>query len=179
MAEIEIRPAISSDIPELLKFDHSCETTHVWQMNSGYANNQLEIHLSEIRLPRILRLMYPKKTAGMVDTWTKHTLFLVARSEERLVGYLVLDEDAEQQSAIVHDLVVDTPVRRQGIGSALVLASQEWLKKRGATRFFLEVPAKNHAGIELANKLHFEFSGYNDNHYNNRDIALYFVNILK
>jgi hypothetical protein len=29
MPEIEIRPAISSDLPVLIKFDHSVETTHV------------------------------------------------------------------------------------------------------------------------------------------------------
>jgi hypothetical protein len=34
MAEVAIRQAISSDITELVNFDHSCETTHVWQLSS-------------------------------------------------------------------------------------------------------------------------------------------------
>ena len=179
MAEIEIRPAISNDIAILEEFDHSCETTHVWQLESSVARDHVIFDLREVKLPRVLRLNYLERTGNLKDTWTKHTLFLVAISEGKPVGYLILDDQPELESTAVKDIVVDLPMRQQGIASSLILASQQWLKKRGTTRLVIEVPAKNHPMIQLARKLRFEFSGLADNHYSNGDIAFFFINKLK
>lgn len=179
MAEVAIRQAISSDITELVNFDHSCETTHVWQLSSTVSDYQMEIQLREIKLPRSLRLAYPRHPENLKDTWTKHTLFLVAAVEGKLAGYLILDRRDDLKSATVSDLVVNTPFRRQGIASALVISAQEWLKKQDVTRFILEIPAKNHPGIALAQKLNFENNGFIDHYYSNQDILLTFVNFLK
>jgi hypothetical protein len=51
----------------------------------------MEIQLREIKLPRSLRLAYPRHPENLKDTWTKHTLFLVAAVEGKLAGYLILD----------------------------------------------------------------------------------------
>lgn len=179
MAEVEIRPAVSTDIQVLEGFDHTCETTHVWQLESSLAQDHYSIDLKEIRLPRVLRLNYPRRSETLKDSWNQHTLFLVARCEDNLVGYLILDENPDLRSAVIRDLVVDVPMRHQGIATALILAAQEWIKRRGITRLVLEVPAKNHAMIKLARKLRFEFSGLVDNYFANRDIVFYFVHLLK
>jgi len=179
MAEVAIRQAISSDIPDLAGFDHSCETTHVWQLSSTANDYQVDIQLREIKLPRSLRLAYPRYPERLKDTWTKHSLFLVAAVEGKLAGYLILDRQDDLKSATVSDLVVDTPFRRQGIASALVISAQEWLKKQDTTRFILEIPAKNHPGVALARKLKFENNGFIDHYYSNQDILLTFVNFLK
>lgn len=179
MAEVEIRPAVSSDIPVLEKFDHTIETTHVWQVDNTLTKEHISIQMSEVRLPRILRLNYPRRAESLKDTWTHHLLFLVARCDGNLVGYLILDENRDLLSAVVHDLVVTMPMRRQGIATALILAAQDWVKKRGMTRLVIELPAKNHAMIELARKLRFVFAGAIDNFYANRDMAFFFVNQLK
>lgn len=179
MAEVEIRLAISSDITEIIKIDHSCETTHVWQLTNNTINGQLENQLREIKLPRSLRLAYPRRPEILMDTWTRHTLFLVAVCEGKVSGYLILDKKDDLECGMVSDLVVTPQMRRQGIASALLLSAQEWLKKRGATRLMLEIPAKNYPGIELAKKLHFENNGYIDNYFANQDIALFFINYLK
>lgn len=179
MAEIEIRPAISNDIAELEGFDHTCETTHVWQLNTNIGRENINVELKEIRLPRVLQLAYPRRAESIKDTWTKHTLFLVARFEDHLVGYLILDENADQESAFIRDIVVTPHMRRQGIATALIYAAQDWLKRRGITRLILEVPAKNHPMIELLRKLRFEFSGMADRFYANHDMAFFFVTLLK
>lgn len=179
MAEIDIRPAISSDIQGLIKLDHSCETSYVWQLSSNISREQIETQLHRIKLPRSLKLSYPRQPELLLDTWIKHTLFLVARCEGALSGYLILDQINELKSARVSDLVVTPEFRRQGIASALVLSAQNWLKKRGVTRFQLEIPAKNHAGVELARKLQFQPNGYIDNYYIDQEMVLLFVNILK
>lgn len=179
MAEVAIRQAISSDIPNLVKFDHSCETTHVWQLSSTTNDFHVDIQLRELKLPRPLRLAYPRRPELLMDTWTRHSLFLIAAIEGKLAGYLILDKREDLKSAVASDLVVDSPFRRQGIASALVISAQEWLKKQDATRFVLEIPAKNHPGVALAQKLKFENNGFIDHYYSNQDILLTFVSFLK
>ncbi len=179
MAEVKIRQAVSTDILELVKLDHGCETSHVWQLNSNAGTDQIETQLREIKLPRALHLAYPRRPENLLDTWTRHTLFLVAVCDGNLTGYLILDRHQDLQSAVVSDLVVTPLMRRQGIATALLIAAQEWVKKQGITRFMLEVPAKAHPCIELARKLHFENNGYIDRYYSNQDIAMFFVNLLK
>lgn len=179
MAEIEIRQAISTDIPEIISIDHGCDSTHVYQLESRSDNGQYEIVLREVKLPRSLHLSYPRNPNALMDEWTKYNLVLVARSGERLIGYLTLLEEPGFKSARVKDLVVLPQVRRKGIATALILAAQKWIKTRGLTRFVLEVPGKNRAGVELANKLKFEFNGFCDNYYANLEMGLFFVNLLK
>lgn len=179
MTEIEIRPAISNDITVLESFDHSCETTHVWQLSNNINKDHIDIDLKEVRLPRVLHLAYPRRAESIKDTWTQHTLFLVALVEDNPVGYLILDENVDQESAVIRDVVVTTHMRRQGIATTLIYAAQDWLKRSGITRLILEVPAKNHPTVELMRKLRFEFSGMADRFYSNHDMAFFFVSLLK
>ena len=179
MAEIEIRPAVASDIVILEKIDHSSETTHVWRIDSNVTSENMSMHSNKARLPRALKLSYPRRNDSLRDTWTHHLLFLIARCGNELVGYLTLDANSDLLSAVVRDLVVSVPMRRQGIGSALVLSAQDWVKKRGMTRLVLEVPAKNHAYNEFARKLRFNYSGLMDNYYANHEMVLFYLNILK
>jgi ribosomal protein S18 acetylase RimI-like enzyme len=80
---------------------------------------------------------------------------------------------------IIKDIVVDFPLRRQGIGTALILAAQNWAIQRNNRKLMFEMPSKNFPAIKLAFKLGFEFSGYNDSYYPNKDIALFFSRFLK
>jgi ribosomal protein S18 acetylase RimI-like enzyme len=113
------------------------------------------------------------------DTWTQHSLFLVARSEGELVGYMILDEEPDHDAAVIRDIVVDLPYRRQGIATALIVAAKEWLTKIGVTKLVFEVPAKNHPMIELMRKLRINFMGLTDNYYANNDCAFFYTHLLK
>lgn len=179
MPEIEIRPAISSDIPTLMKIDHSCQTTHVWQMDTNHDPDQIQVAFREIRLPRVVRLEYPRVISSMPDTWIEKNLFLVAAMGEELVGYLTLNEDLDTKTAHIIDLVVNEPLRRQGVGSALLLAAKDWCRQRRLKRMVVAIQAKNHAGINLARKLGFDFCGFNDQYFVNHDIAIFFTLFLK
>jgi ribosomal protein S18 acetylase RimI-like enzyme len=95
------------------------------------------------------------------------------------VGYLTLDLTNNNLSARVADLVVDEKVRRQGIASALLVSAQDWLKGKNIRLITIEMQAKNHSAISLCKKLRYEFSGYADNYYANRDIAVFFTLALK
>lgn len=178
MPAIDIRPAISTDIPHLVLFDHTVETTHVLQMESVVANGNIEIGFKETRLPRSLVLPYPKPFDSMKDSWTRHGLFLVARLEAKLVGYLILELSEETKTGLITDLVVNSPSRRLGIASGLLISTRTWLKKKGIRRENLVVQAKNHAGIALAGKLKMDYCGYLDHYYANRDTAIFFTSVI-
>jgi ribosomal protein S18 acetylase RimI-like enzyme len=95
------------------------------------------------------------------------------------VGYIAVEECISPKTAWITDLVVDVEARRKGIASALVLAAQEWGRRRRNRRVILEMQSKNFAGARLASKLGFEFCGYNDHFYSNQDIALFFAQYLR
>ncbi|HBF41000.1 MAG TPA: hypothetical protein DDW19_04280 [Anaerolineaceae bacterium] len=179
MPQIEIRPAISSDIPLLMKIEPDCSTTHVWQMDYNSEPGQIGVSFREIRLPRPVRLEYPRSLSSMPDTWLQKDLFLVAAMGDQLVGFVTLVVDRETHTAKIADLVVAEKLRRQGIGTALVFACHEWSSKQKLHRMMLEMQAKNHAGISLARKLGYDFCGFNDHYFANHDIAVFFTYILK
>jgi GNAT superfamily N-acetyltransferase len=78
-------------------------------------------------------------------------------------------------SAWVEDLAVDRDQRQEGIGTALILAAKEWCGKRGVGRLTLEMQPKNYPAIQFAQKLGFDFSGYNDQFYKHQEIAIFFT----
>ena len=51
--------------------------------------------------------------------------------------------------------------------------------KEETRRLVLEMQHKNHAAIQLAKKLGFDFCGYNDRYYANHDIGLFFAKSLR
>jgi GNAT superfamily N-acetyltransferase len=95
------------------------------------------------------------------------------------VGYISMTLDMAPVTAWATDLVVLRRLRRQGIGSALVLAAQEWGGDRDCRRLVLEMQPKNHPAIQMAHKLGFDFCGYNDRFYANHDIGLFFAKALR
>jgi ribosomal protein S18 acetylase RimI-like enzyme len=110
----------------------------------------------------------------LTEDWKKRAGLLVALLAKEPVGYISLAKDVSPTAAWVTDLVVMRRARRQGIGSGLVLAAQEWARQNNLDHLVLEMQPKNYAAICLAQKLGFEFCGYNDRYYDNRDIVLLF-----
>ncbi len=174
MPEIQIRPAFSSDIPKMTSLDHNYSTDRVWQMTLDITEIQTQISFREVRLPREVHVNYPRLPRLLADTWTEKHLLLLAEQGEQVYGYLSLRLDLAPSSAWIEDLVVDRISRQQGIGSALVLAAQDWCGRKGVHRLILEMQPKNYPAIQFASKLGFEFSGYNDQYYHHQEIALFF-----
>ena len=58
MPEIEIRPAIASDISDLVALDHHYTSDHVWQMdfNHDWEAGQVVTTFRQVRLPRAVRV---------------------------------------------------------------------------------------------------------------------------
>jgi ribosomal protein S18 acetylase RimI-like enzyme len=179
MPEIEVRPAISSDIPTLMALDHSYSSDYVWQMEVHTEEGSTAVSFREVRLPRSVQVMYPRPVNGMADDWTSRSGLLVASLGEEVIGYVSLMLDIAPVTAWVTDFVVIRRMRRQGIGSALIIAAQEWGAQRDCRRIVLEMQPKNYPAIRLARKLGFNFCGYNDRFYANHDIGLFFSKPLR
>ncbi len=175
MEGIVIRPAISSDLPELIRLDHDYSTDHVWQMATARGADEAGATFRQVRLPRPMRVVYPRDPARLADDWTRVPALLVATVEESLLGYAVLLVGPATGAGWITDLVVGSPHRRQGIGTNLLAFAREWCRQRDLTQMVLEMQSKNHPAISLARKLGFTFSGYSEQFYPDQDIALFFT----
>jgi GNAT superfamily N-acetyltransferase len=178
MTEINIRPAISPDIPKMISLDHDYATGHVWQMTLDLTEIQSQVTFREVKLPREVHVNYPRSIRRLADSWTKRNLLLLAEEGEIVRGYISLQLGLAPASAWVEDLVVDRLQRRKGIGSTLVLAAQDWCGRKGLHRITLEMQPKNNPAIQFANHLGFEFSGYNDQFYRDQEIAIFFSSYI-
>lgn len=174
MPEIEIRTAIATDIPYLTKINHTYTSEHVWQMELQSEENQIVVVFREVRLPRSVQVPYPRDVQRLPDEWTTRSVILVAIAESLPIGYIGLTENHSPRTLWVTDFAVKPQYRRQGVGTALLLAAQEWARQRGSRRIVLEMQPKNYATISLAQKMGFEFCGFNDRYFENLDIALFF-----
>jgi ribosomal protein S18 acetylase RimI-like enzyme len=174
MADFEIRTLVSEDIPYLIRIDHSYHTDFAWQMEVNLDEKDVTIRFKEVRLPRSMRVDYPRNLENLGSVIEKRDLTYVALREGEIVGYASLEVGASQVLGIVSDIAVLRRFRKQGVGSALVFAVQSWLSKRGIYQIQLEMQSKNYPSIRMANKLGFEFCGYSDRYYSNQDIALFF-----
>lgn len=179
MPEVKIRPTIAPDLNFLVVLDHSCQSEYVWQMDVNHMDNQTTIYFREIRLPRSVLVQYPKPVSDLVDTWNRRSGMLTALVGETIIGYVRMNDSLQPLTAILTDIVVSPQYRRQGVATTLILAAQTWAKNRHNARILLETTSKNNAGIRLAQKLGFEFSGYNDNYYDSKDIALFFGHTIE
>lgn len=184
MPEIEIRPAIEEDIPILVDLDHHYVSDYAWQMEISHAEaltgegSQVQASFRQIRLPRSVRVDYPRQPKILIDDWAQRSGLLVATLEKIPVGYTSLMLGIAPLTTWVTDLVVKRRLRRQGIGTALLLAAHDWGVQHNSRNLVLEMQSKNYPAIQLAQKLGFDFCGYNDRYFANHDIALFFAKSL-
>jgi ribosomal protein S18 acetylase RimI-like enzyme len=178
MPEVQIRPAVATDLPSLIKIDHTCTSDYVWQMDTVLSEGQAGATFREIRLPRSVMIAYPRQVENLADEWSRRAGILVAGIGSGLGGYLRLSDQVVPKVAWIMDIAVEPRLRRSGVASALILAAQAWARERGDRQIIMEMTSKNCAAIRLAQKLGFEFCGYNDHYYLTQDIALFFGRAL-
>lgn len=180
MPEIQIRPAQREDLSALVKIDHSYQSLHVWQMDRSMEEGQINIHFRQMRLPRAVRVDQtgPHPLLNQ-ENWSRYQAVLVAVMEQTPVGYIGMSDQFSPKNLWVTDCAVRNDVRRKGIGTSLVLGAQEWGVENGFRKMTIEIPSKNYPAIQLAQKLGYEFCGYNDHYFANQDIALFFSRIFR
>ena len=178
MTDIQISPTIPTDLSRLMALDHSTRSEYVWQLELRRDTGQLTANFREVRLPRPIPLAYPYDPYALADEWSRKSMMYTAYQGPDAIGYVALSGLGAGLLRVT-DLVVGTPFRRRGVGSALLAAAQAWAAERGARRLMLEMQAKNLPAIRMAQKHGFEFCGYNDHYYLTQDVTLFFARGLK
>jgi ribosomal protein S18 acetylase RimI-like enzyme len=177
-----IRPAELDDLKACLILDHSYFTEHVWQMEVQESEDGITVNFRSVRLPRPVRVGYPRDREALLASWHRRDCFLVATAYDGegekkagpIVGYLTMGAYDWHRTSWVTDLVVAPEHRRQGIATQLLQAGKEWAREAGLRRLIVETQTKNHPAMCFLERRGFSFCGYNDRYYANQDIALFF-----
>ena len=182
MSKIHIRRFLPADLPALLAIDHSYTTEYAWQMDIQENSREVNLAFREMKLPRLVRHNYPRDHRKLLDDWLQRWGILVAihglDPGEPPAGYITIAHGTESHIAQITDLAVAAPQRGKGVASALILSAEDWAAKNGCTQLIMEMQSKNVPAIHLAQKLGFDFCGYSDRHFPNKDIALFFGKAL-
>jgi len=170
---VNIRPANIKDIGACMDLEHAYSTDHVWQMQERVTDSETVVSFRQIRLPRPMRVQYPRSVDHLLEDWQRNGCFLVAEGQGRVVGYLDLQVQRWQGVGWVVNLTVDEAYRRRGVGGVLLERGIAWGKSLGLRALMADVQTKNHPAICFAQKYGFKLCGYNDQYYVSRDIALF------
>ena len=174
MAELAIRQALMGDLQACLEMDGSYLTDYVWQMESHAVDGQITVSFRTVRLPRSMRVAYPRDAEALAADWRMRDAFLIAERNFEKLGYISLGAQTALCQVHVGDLVVSRAYRRTGVGSALIGSAMRWARDRKLKQIVVEVQTKNHPAVSMLNKLGFSFCGFNDRHFLNQDIAIFF-----
>ncbi len=170
-----VRPATLADLNACLSLDHASVTDHVWQMQFEEAEFQVRVTFPTVRLPRRMRVEYPRSLDQLVEDWQRDEGFLVADVDNEVRGYVDLLAQPWQRMGWVANMTVDRGFRRRGIGTALMRHARQWAREQGLQAILAEATTKNYPALCFYQKLGFKFCGFNDHYYTNQDIALFFV----
>jgi ribosomal protein S18 acetylase RimI-like enzyme len=186
-----IRSATLGDLGACLALDANSQTDHVWQMDAREEHGGMVIRFHTVRLPRIMRVTYPRPREDLLSCWESGATILVVTNEPAvgsitdqidpsamvepapIFGYCQFDVYPWQQTGWISHLIVDRPFRRHGIGTAMLKAAIAWGREKGLQRLMIAVQTKNYPAISFCEKHGFTFCGFNDYYFVNRDIALF------
>jgi ribosomal protein S18 acetylase RimI-like enzyme len=174
-----IRPAELGDLNACFTIDHSYQTDYVWQMEEREEEGHVTVTFRAVRLPRTMRVDYPRDRDYLLDNWQRGEYFLVADQDGKVRGYLDMTVRTWHATGWINNLAVGKRHRRQGIGGALLKAAIEWAREQGLRQLMLETQTKNYPAICFYQKHRFVFCGFNDHYYTNQDIALFFAQSLR
>jgi ribosomal protein S18 acetylase RimI-like enzyme len=182
-----VRPATLADLNACLVLEHGTLTDHVWQMKVDHVwpmkvdevEAQVTVAFQTVRLPRRMRVDYPRSLDQLTENWQQGEGFLVAEVDNEVRGYVDVLAQPWHRTAWVANMAVDREHRRQGLGTALMRHARQWVQSQGLNAILVEATTKNYPALCFYRKLGFEFCGFNDHYYANQDIALFFVHTLR
>jgi hypothetical protein len=88
MSGLTIRPALMGDMQECLEFDASYATEYVWQMDSHASSGEISVGFRHVRLPRSMRVEYPRDAEALLAEWRLRDTLLVAERDRVKLGYV-------------------------------------------------------------------------------------------
>ena len=170
-----VRLAELADLNACYELDGSYTTNYVWQMQAREHERSVEVRFDAVRLPRSMKVAYPRHPDELLPNWRQGECFLVAaEAEGQPIALLDMTVQAWHGVGWIRNLIVHRGFRRQGIATALLHAARHWALDNELIKLTLETQTKNYPAISFAQKHRFAFCGYNDRYYSNGDIAVFF-----
>ncbi|NSW53598.1 MAG: GNAT family N-acetyltransferase [Anaerolineae bacterium] len=179
MPKIEIMPCTPQEAASLYSMNHAYFTDFTWQMDRKIEPLAVGTRFHQVRLPRQMIVEPPLTAEERLTQNLQADTALVASHDQETVGYVVLQKMHNAKAVRVIDFVVRQKMRRKGIGTALLLAAQDWSLHEGCQRILVEVQSKNYPAIQLVTRLGYEYCGFHEYHFANHDIVVFFSTYLK
>lgn len=176
---LTFKSATPANYEQCMALDHSTSAEFVWQMVLDEGDGSTNLTFRPARLPRSMKVQYPRDEEALLQSWRLHAAFLVAQWEDQVVGYVNIRHEHAQETAWIADLIVDRPYRLRHVGTGLLNAAREWALNHNLRRLIVEVQTKNYPGITFLRKRGLRLCGYNDLYYPNQDIAVFFGETLR
>ena len=175
-SQIVLRDGGLADIPYCMALQSDYETEHVWQMTVQEAAGDINISCRRQHLPRPLDARHDTDPRHLEIAIQRRHCFVVVQEEatNRFLGYISMRVDETCQIAYLQDIVVDRPFRRRSLGSRLVNVGRVWAQDYQLRQIMFEIATTNYPCIQFAQSLGFDFCGFNDRHFPNREIAVFF-----
>ncbi len=175
-SKLVFRDAVESDIPYCLALESDFQTEHVWQMTVQELNDDIQITCRRQRLPRRLDARHDTDASHLTGALQRDCCFVVIQDSisNHILGFISMRVDFKSQVAYLQDIVIDRPYRRRTLGSRLVHVGRVWASENNLRQMIFEIPTTNYPGILFAQSLGFSFCGFNDHHFVNREIAVFF-----
>ncbi len=170
-----VRPAELVDLNACYAMDASFVTDYVWQMQTREEERAVEIRFHTVRLPRPMKVAYPRTPDELLPNWRQKDCFLVTEDDTgQIIAYMDMESRPWHDTAWIRNLVVERHHRRQGIATMLLHSAKQWALENKLSHMMVEAQTKNFPGISLCQKHGFDYCGYNDHYYVNGDIVLFF-----
>lgn len=171
---MEIRLAELRDLNICMQIPVSIATDHVWQMEKREVDEQVSIAFRTVRLPRRMRVVYPRDTDELFEDWQRKECFLVAAEDDEIMGFLDMTVAGWNLTGWINHLVICRDEQRQGTGKKLLRAAISWAQKYNLRAIMAMMQTKNYPAISFFQKNGFSFCGFNDRYYASHDIAVVF-----
>jgi ribosomal protein S18 acetylase RimI-like enzyme len=173
-----IRPAEYDDLAICSQLVGSYQTDYVWQMQFREEERQISAAFSRIRLPRTMSVNYPYSAEELSSIFSRSDFLFVAAYQDNILGCIDGVLDQTHRRFTIHNLIIQSVMRRQGLGRLLFKTAQQAALYHSCEQMSVLIQTKNHPAIEFVQKAGFVYCGYNDRYYNNGDIALIFSLML-
>jgi GNAT superfamily N-acetyltransferase len=150
-------------------------------MNILQENNRQQTTFITERLPREMMVEYPHSEKRLRTMLAHEHCFLIAseRENNKVLGYLAMQRQTVQEIGLIHDIVIDVPYRRQGIGTRLFRIAQQWAKEYQIIHLQVQTQTKNYPAVQFCQANGLSFCGYNDQYLSDHDIAIFFGQTLR
>ncbi len=175
-SQLTFRDGMESDIPYCLALNSDFHTEYVWQMTVQETADEIQLNCRRQRLPRQLESSHLTDSRRLETILRQRACFIVIqdKSSKQILGYIAMRLDESSQVAYIQDLVIERPYRRRSLGTRLVHVARVWASEYNLRQIIFEIPTTNYPCIVFAQALGFAFCGFNDHHFANREIAVFF-----